>query len=100
MLKLFIAAILGMLLLGGCGYKEGVANADRKAYLYFTGSVKDVSVSVDGGEAFSIEEGRDNLYTIAPGKHRVVVKRGDRVVVEREIYVGNGVSKEIAVGGK
>lgn len=100
MLKRFMTALLGLVLLGGCGYKEGVVNADRKAYLYFTGNVKEVSVSVDGGTPFSVEEGRDNLYTIAPGKHRVEVMRDGRVIVEREVYVGDGISKEIAVGGQ
>lgn len=98
MLKLFMTALLGLVLLGGCGYKEGVVNTTPKAYLFFTGDTDDITVSVDGGEAFTVKEGRDNLYTITPGKHHVEVKRGDRIVVERDLYIGDGISREIAVG--
>ncbi|MEJ2468714.1 MAG: hypothetical protein P8Y51_06545 [Campylobacterales bacterium] len=92
-----IIGLVSLLLLGGCGYKEGVATGDRAAYLYFSGNTENVTVSVDGGAAFEVEAGRDNQYKIQPGKHTVHVYRSGRLIVEREIYVGDGVAKEIGV---
>jgi hypothetical protein len=89
--------VAALLLFAGCGYKEGVATGEKAAYLYFSGDTKGVTVSVDGGTQFSVMPGRDNQYRIAPGKHNVRVYRGDSVIVEREIYVGDGVAKEIGV---
>ena len=36
-------------------------------------------------------------YQITPGKHLVIVKRDDKVVVKREILLGNGMTKEIQI---
>ena len=95
-----IAIIIGIvftLTFVGCGYKEGVRTEATKAHFYFTGNTQGVVVSVDGGERFHIESGRDNLYNIAPGKHTVEVYRGDTLIVKREIFVSDGVAKEIEV---
>ncbi len=91
---LLMAAALFMT---GCGYKSGVATGERASYLYFTGDVEGAAVSVDDGQPFAVEAGRDHQYRIAPGKHSVKVYKGDTIVVEREIYVGDGIAKEIGV---
>lgn len=93
MLIVFIA----ILWITGCGYKEGVVTAEQKSYLYFTGNVKDVKVSIDNGEGFEVEEGINHQYKIASGKHIVVIYRGDKILVKREIFVSDGVGKEIEV---
>ena len=85
------------LLATGCGYKSGVATGERQSFLYFTGDVKGAEVSVDNGRPFAVEPGRDNQYKIVPGKHNVKVYRGDALLVDRDIYVGDGVAKEIGV---
>jgi uncharacterized lipoprotein len=95
--RFFIAALLMVALLAGCGYKEGVQTEAQKSFLYFSGDVEGVLVSVDGGAQFEVKPGRDNLYSIPPGKHKVSVTRGGTIVVERDIYVGDGVAKEIEV---
>lgn len=82
---------------GGCGYKEGVSAGDQKSFLYFSGNTKNVTVSVDDGEKFSVKNGRDNQYRIKPGKHTVRVYREGEIRVEREIYVGDGIAKEISI---
>lgn len=86
-----------LLLLDGCGYKEGVATPQKASYLYFSGNTDNVTVSVDDGAPFAVMPGRDNQYKIAPGKHRVKVYRAGSLVGEREIYVGDGIAKEIGV---
>lgn len=94
---LAIFMMIGVLTMSGCGYKEGVSTGAQKSYLYFTGNVEDIQVSVDGAQTFSVQEGRDNQYEIKPGKHMVLVYKNGAVVVKREIYVGDGVAKEIEV---
>lgn len=90
-------AIAALLLFAGCGYKEGAATGEKAAYLYFSGNTENVTVSVDSGRQFGVEPGRDNRYRIAPGKHDVRVFRNGTLIVDREIYVGDGVAKEIGV---
>lgn len=86
-----------VLVMSGCGYKSGVATGERQSFLYFTGEVKGAEVSVDDGARFTVEPGRDNQYRVAPGKHNVKVYSGDTLVVDRDIYLGDGVAKEIGV---
>ncbi len=90
----------GFLSFSACGYKEGVSTAAAKSYFYFTGfssSDKSVKVSIDGGEKFSVEPSRDNQYAIKPGKHLVEVYRDGELKVQREVYVSDGIAKEIEV---
>lgn len=94
MTAMLLAAVF---LISGCGYKEGVVTGDTRASLYFTGNTENASVSVDGGEAFAVEPGRDHQYKIAQGKHNVKVMKNGNVVVNRDIYVGDGVAKEIDI---
>jgi hypothetical protein len=54
-------------------------------------------VSVDGGEQFTVKPGRDNQYEVLPGKHIIVVYKQGVILVEREVYIGDGISKEIGV---
>ena len=89
-----LALIFGM---SGCGYKEGVATASQKSYLYFSGNTNDVKVSVDGGKSFDVKEGQENQYTIKSGKHLVEVYRDNKIIVKREIFVSDGIAKEIEV---
>lgn len=88
---------LALMSFSACGYKEGVSTGGAKAYLYFTGDTSSAEVSIDGGERFSVKPSRDNQYQIKPGKHLVEVYKNDEMVVQREIYVGDGIAKEIEV---
>jgi len=95
--KLIISGLLMVFLLSACGYKEGVKTAAQKSYLYFSGNTLNTLVSIDGGDRFPITPGADKLYSIPTGKHRVLIFRDGKVIATREIYVGDGVSKEIEV---
>lgn len=87
----------------GCGYKEGVIQKDPVAYLWFTGSAEQASVFLDDKEPFVLnksggsQEGNLTYYQVPPGKHRIVVKKGSEVVVDRIVIVGDGAIKEILV---
>ncbi len=95
--KSLISSWLFALAFTGCGYQEGVITPEKKAYLYFTGNVQDVKVVVDSNEGFTIETGPKHKYKINSGKHTVTVYRGDKIIVNREIFVSDGVEKEIEV---
>lgn len=88
---------IGLVLISGCGYKEGVSISEQTSYLYFSGDTSTVMVSVNGGEKFSVKPGRDHQYKISPGTHTIRVYRGGAIVVERQVYVSDGVAKEIGV---
>ncbi len=92
-----LIGLMSMLLFSGCGYKEGIATSERVSYLYFSGDTTGLVVSIDGGEKISVKPGRDNQYKISPGKHKVQVFENGALKVDRDIYVSDGVAKEIGV---
>ena len=94
---LTVLGLLGLLLISSCGYKEGIATSEQVAYLYFTGDTNNVMVSIDGGQKFSVSSGRDHQYKITPGTHTVRIYRGESLIVERQIYLSDGVAKQIGV---
>jgi len=89
--------LVASIFLSGCGYKEGVATATQKSYLYFSGNIKHTMVSVDNGERFSIKSGKNNQYSVSPGKHLVEVYRENNLISKRNIFIGDGIAKEIEV---
>ncbi len=97
MKKLTIILTAFMLFFVGCGSKEGVTSEAQKSYLYFSGDVQDVSVSIDKAAAFEVEAGQNNQYATKPGKHLIEVYRDGALIIKREIYLGDGVAKEIEV---
>ena len=98
-MKYLLSIISLVLLLGisGCGYKEGVATAAQKSYLYFSGNASDIQVSLDGGEKFSVKAGQTSQYGVTPGKHLVEVYRDGKIIIKREVFLSDGVAKEIEV---
>jgi hypothetical protein len=65
--------------------------------VYFSGNTENVLVSIDNGTQFVVKPGRDNQYQINPGKHSIRVYREGILVVERDVYIGDGIAKEIGV---
>lgn len=97
-MKIFLTALMAFtLFFSGCGSKEGVKSEAQKSYLYFNGNVSDVSVSIDKGTAFGVKAGVNNQYATKPGKHLVEIFRDGALIIKREIYLGDGVAKEIEV---
>jgi len=98
-MKYLVSIITLVLLLGisGCGYKEGVATATQKSYLYFSGDTGNAEVSIDGDEKFSVKEGQTNQYGVKPGKHLVEVYKNGTLVIKREVFISDGVAKEIEI---
>lgn len=100
-MKKYFARIAVLSLVWGlfaCGYREGVENTDRRAYLYFTGYTRQVEVVVDD---FPFDVGQqmtvNDRYQIQPGEHLVEVKHDGRTLVRRQIQVADGAAREIQV---
>lgn len=81
----------------GCGSKEGVRSEAHKSYLYFTGNTSGAVVSIDKGEGFSVKSGKNNQYATKPGKRLIEVSRDGVLIIKREVYLGDGIAKEIEV---
>jgi len=95
----------------GCGLQEGVIQKAPKSFLYFTGNTENAVVYIDGGPGIVLDSsnssgndanGQTNssgrvLYEISHGKHDIVVKKSNEVVVHRKVLLGNGITKEIQI---
>jgi hypothetical protein len=106
-----IVVLTVSLCLVGCGYREGVVQPSPKSYLWFTGNTASAVVYIDGIKPFALkgpydrdpatDENRPRSeithYQLQPGKYNVVVKRGDQVIVNRVIILGEGMTTEIEV---
>ncbi len=103
MQKIFLIVLTGCMLitLSSCGYKEGVIQPGDKSYLVFTGNTQNMQVIIDNNDPFSAQTSVDNWsgthYQISPGKHIIIIKKRNEIVLQREILVGNGMTKEIQV---
>jgi hypothetical protein len=86
-------------LLSGCGgYNEGIVQAERESFLQFSGNLNQATVLIDNLQSFVLKGNSDNThYKLAPGKHHVVVKQNNKVVVDRTILLGNGMTREIRI---
>lgn len=94
---MLIMGLIALMFLSGCGYKEGVATATQKSYLYFTGNINNTMISIDNGDKFSVHAGKNNQYSVKPGKHLVEVYRDNTLIIKRNIFISDGIAKEIEV---
>lgn len=97
MKKIILIFSIFLILLSGCGYKEGVSSAQQESYIFFSGNTNNVMVSIDSGKHFSVESGKVNQYSVKPGKHLIEVYKNGSIIVKREIFLGDGVAKEIGI---
>lgn len=100
-----------------CGFREGVTVAEPKSYLAFTGNTTGAIVNIDGTTSFPLDSGSgtttrsDNSsdpgqdkthlvkthYQITPGKHHIQVVKSGAIVIDRELLLGDGITREISV---
>ncbi|PNU18641.1 hypothetical protein C2E25_16600 [Geothermobacter hydrogeniphilus] len=85
-----------LLFVAGCGgYYSGTTQKQTVSALQFVGNVDNARVVVDGAEPFSIASIQN--YEIAPGKHSIKIYRGDRLLVNRVVFLGNHQTTEVRV---
>lgn len=98
--KNIIILALVSLLLGGCGLKEGVIEKAPKSYLWFTGDTKSATVYIDNLSPIILNNKSNSgpiHYEISPGKHSIVVKKSGEEIINRNVLLGNGITKEIQI---
>lgn len=99
-MKLFKISLILIIvmLLGACGSTHGVRSSEQASFIYFSGAAKDAQVTVGSGEMFVVDKvGERNLYKVASGKQKVIIKKGGVIVVDRLVLLGDGQSKEFNV---
>lgn len=104
--KKLICISLLLFFIVSCGYYEGVVQPTPKSYLTFMGNVDGAMATIDDTITLNLDnelkgvEGqqiKSVLFQIAPGKHKVIVTKMGREVVNRVILIGDGATKEIEV---
>ncbi len=105
-------SLLVLVLLFGCVYKEGIIQPDQKSYIWFSGITDGSIATIDGGEPFKVEIGYyyndqtdtgkvdkkgKTLYQVKPGRHEIIVKRGNEIRVNRVVLISSGATKEINI---
>ena len=102
--KLILSGLL-LLSIVSCGYYEGVVQPTPQSYLAFIGNTRGSVAVIDDVITLNLDKelqemdgrGKTVLFQIAPGKHKVIVTRMGREVVNRIIIVADGATKEIQV---
>jgi hypothetical protein len=102
--RLILSGLL-LLSLVSCGYYEGVVQPTPKSYVAFTGNTVGASAVIDGAVTLDLDremmrtEGKDRpiLFQIVPGRHRIIVTRMGREVVNRLVIIADGATQEILI---
>jgi len=90
--------LISPLIITACGYNSGVRSTESVSYLYFTGNPQGASVIVGDSPAFIVSEfGPKNKYQVSPGKHKIIIKKSGKIIVKREVLLGDGHSKEFYI---
>lgn len=101
MKKIFLGSLLAIiLLLTGCAfnYDRGAVQHEETAYLKLTGNLENAYLAIDDNAPVMIEEPDKNIvYQIEPGTHIITVTRNGAVVVKRELYFDDQITREVEV---
>jgi hypothetical protein len=102
--KLILSGLL-LLSMVSCGYYEGVVQPTPQSYLAFVGNTRGAVAVIDDLTTLNLDkelletDGREKtvLFQINPGKHKVIVTRMGKEVVNRFIIIADGATKEIQI---
>jgi hypothetical protein len=78
------------------GYNEGVLQKAEKGQLKFVGNILQTTISIDDGKPFAIDK-KDVVYSIKPGIHSIKAYKNNQIVLEREVFIDNGITMEIEI---
>ncbi len=109
--KAIFSGLVILLFCVGCGLKEGVVQKEAKSYLWFTGATESSIVYIDDLNPIELKENyyinsqtgekskknKDIHYKLIPGKHRVIVEKMGVKIVDRIVFLGSGIIKEIEI---
>ena len=96
MKKFFIITLI--VFLSSCAYNSGVIQKDNISYLKLVGKLQNISLQIDDGAITQLNEiSIDTVYEIKPGVHIIKVRRDSKLVIERKLYFGNQITREVKV---
>ncbi len=97
----WMLAALALLVPFGCFRKVNeTVTEDSASLIALQGTGGPVTVVIDGAvvaEGVYLESSNAVRYKVAKGRHEVEVRRGDAVVVRRQVYVGDGETRLVDV---
>jgi hypothetical protein len=101
--KIILLGSVLIMLLVGCGLREDVVQKEPKSFLWFTGNIQNAVVYIDDlapivltGEVKG-KKRKQVHYAVSPGKHTIIVKKSGEEVVNRNLLLGSGITKEIQI---
>ena len=89
---LLVAAIA----LAGCMANSGTITHAPVAHFAFVGETRGAALVIDDQPPVALDGDGQSVQT-EPGKHRIRVTKGDRVVIDREVLIGDRQTMEISV---
>lgn len=101
--------VMCLFLCGGCGLNEGVVQKEPASFLWFTGNTENAVVYIDHLAPINLNEttgvstddenssNGDIHYRISPGKHTIIIKKAGLEIVNRNLLLGNGMTREIYI---
>ena len=99
-----VVVLLAALLTSGCVWRlpEEERQMPARSYIRPTGATAGVTVELQGPRkySFGIEEnrrGNASRYGVEPGTYIVTIRRGDKTVLHRKIFVADGETREIPI---
>jgi len=91
-----IPLMLLLLLLSACGgYQATTVQKDEVSYVKFVGDWKGVEVHIDNLEPIQLAD--QNKYGLAPGKHSIKVFRGERLLLNRVLFISDQEVREVRI---
>jgi len=97
-LILGIVIVLLMFLAGCAANQQGVVQYEEAAYLKLTGNLENAYLAIDDNPPVLIEEPQDNfVYQLTPGTHIITVTRDGKLLVKRELYFDDQITREVEV---
>ena len=98
LIGLFLSAVVS--LGSGCSSSSGTISREPRSYLQITGGLgaKALAASIDELPAVNIvPNAKGAKIEIAPGKHRVRIRRDGEIVVDRMILVSDEQTMEVSI---
>ncbi|MCF7919003.1 MAG: hypothetical protein K9N06_03695 [Candidatus Cloacimonetes bacterium] len=86
-----------ILIITGCTtVNTTIIQKDEAAFLKLTGNLENVTMQIDDGSLVQVDpEKPDVVYQIKPGTHIVTIFRAGEIVVQRELYFDDKITREI-----
>ena len=91
-----VATICLAVFFTGCSSNSGTVSHAPIAYFELIGVAGNMSVSIDGGEAISLEPKSKSIrLQVEPGRHRIKVSKAGEIILDRKVLVSDQQTLEI-----